>query len=1027
MRVACLVTNINYAVFAFVGIALSAVLLVSSDGGNAAILEKVDCTLQNYSVYDWWKLASNVREGRYDLQVSWIFNLTCKFTFQCTIGCQCNLAETNITITCPDGISIAEVEYPSGDWPTSSISPVWISAQAEDKESITNHKPITIYFWNNNSLNSISQGAFKHLRYILECYLVISWNKIKYIEARQFEELSKLRGLILDNNEIVSLHTNAFIGLDSLVHLDLQYNKIANILSDQFQKLSNLKDLYIDHNDISVIHQQAFQGLRSLEILDIGYNNIVEIHSRGFQNLTNLLCLYIEHNNITTIHSYLFQGLITLDLLLLNHNMISDFHPLQFQNLSKLSTLNLYHDTISKIQPTQFKNLSSLQWLYLDHNKISEIPPLLFHDLSILEYLDLSHNMISEIHLMQFQNLSSLQRLDLDHNQIYEIHPLQFQNLTSLEYLYLNYNNIVTIHSYQFQNLSPNYLFIHLSHNEIREIPSYLFPNDGFLDELYFDHNKISRIHPKVFGNLSTLGELHLEYNRISEIHPTLFQILDRYYVFYLRFDHNEITDIHPNLFQFLDNLAWLDLSHNKLVKFVLGSTVELSNLQYLSLSSNKLQVLSKTMLRQMSFLKYLNASSNHINKIISTVPVNNSIAPVNNPIAQVALIDLRQNNLYSLNSKSFSDFYNSTIVLVDNEASCCFITTVNCFASIPKSQFLTCGRLLPNTIQRVNMWMLGLFALLSNIGVLFYRYRKKEKENKVQLLFISNLSISDMIMGIYMIVISAADLYYKRMFPSEFWRVSFACKFAGTLSVLSSEASVFFVTLISVDRFMGIRYPFSTYRIGTKTSRILSLVLWLIAISISVVSTIFSSIKPDWYDVSEVCTGLPLSRRNDYENRIFQHRASYLLGITTTYDVVTSHQPGMYFGIAIFTALNSICFVVICVCYTGIFVTSVQTAKKAGRARDNKQDRKMATKMGAIVITDLACWAPIIILSILVQSGRHVVTPRVYTWIVTFVLPINSAINPFLYTFASLVFDFMDKSKSKKQRPSTTTITSSH
>ena len=178
------------------------------------------------------------------------------------------------------------------------------------------------------------------------------------------------------------------------------------------------------------------------------------------------------------------------------------------------------------------------------------------------------------------------------------------------------------------------------------------------------------------------------------------------------------------------------------------------------------------------------------------------------------------------------------------------------------------------------------------------------------------------------------------------------------------------------------------------------------------------SSIDPDWYDVSEVCTGLPLSKRNVFEQRFSKYTLNVLdenfnkFPVFITRDVITSLAPGMYFGIAIFTALNSICFGLICACYTGIFLHPIQTAKQAGRARDTKQERKMATKMGAIVITDLACWAPIIILSILVQSGRHVVTSRVYTWIVTFVLPINSAINPFLYILAAFIFDFMNKRK---------------
>ena len=164
-----------------------------------------------------------------------------------------------------------------------------------------------------------------------------------------------------------------------------------------------------------------------------------------------------------------------------------------------------------------------------------------------------------------------------------------------------------------------------------------------------------------------------------------------------------------------------------------------------------------------MLILKYLTATNNHIDMLESTILVNSSIAPV------VYVIDLRQNNLYSLKTESFSWFNKSTVVMVDNEAACCFLPTVNCSATIPRSQFLTCGRLLPNQIQRVSMWILGLFALLSNLGALFYKYRNKGKENKVQLLLISNLAISDMIMGVYMIIISSADLYYKTTFPSEF------------------------------------------------------------------------------------------------------------------------------------------------------------------------------------------------------------------------------------------------------------------
>ena len=1034
------VATINHTVLAFIVIGLSTVPLVSSVGRNESVSveETVNYTLSYYSIddyvlnydysFDISAVGQSVRNNRnirffYIQSMKWLFKLTCWFTFQCPIECQCILAETHITVTCPDRISVVEVEYPSGEWSTYRISHA-----GNDEESSITYAPITIYFWVDNGLSNITQGAFNYLRHIRDCYLIISLNYIGDIQERQFERLSKLRGLFLDNNEIVTIRQNAFEGLDTLVFLYLYQNDIVNILPNLFQRLNELKLLDIGYNNIVKIHAHGFHGLTNVRWLFLDYNRISEIHQLQFQDLTKLLELHLNrnripeihplqfqnlnkltelnlgHNRISKIHPFLFQNLTNLMYLYLHQNMISEIHPLQFQNLHILILLNLNRNMISEVHPLQFQNLTILSHLHLSRNLINKIHPQLFQTCS-LYWLNLRHNMISEIHPLQFQNYSHLYWLNLGHNMISKIHPLQFQNVTNLLRLYINYNKISKFHPLQFHNLN-KLVHLFLDHNNISDIPPNFFPER--IIDLDLSYNKISKIPHAFMKNMSGLKNLYLQNNRISEIHPFLFQIV------WLDISHNEITEISLN--QSLNELKFLNLGYNNLVKFTLASTAKFRLLKYLSLSNNKLRVLEYTMFKHMLSLRVLDLSSNHIKMI-------NSVSLVNHSIAPIELIDLRQNNIFVLSPETFSEFYNATI-WVDDEATCCFIT-INCTAVFPRSQFLTCGRLLPNMLQRASIWILGLFALMCNLGVLVYKYHNKGKENKVQLVLIFNLSISDMIMGIYMIIISSADLYYKGRFQSELWRLSFPCKFAGTLSVLSSEASVFFVTLISVDRFIGIRYTFSTYRIDTRKSKILSLVLWLIAILISIVSTILTSVNPDWYDVSEVCTGLPLSRKNVYATAHnitwnFVDRDDIQLDNLpgSWIKSVTGDQPGMYFGIAIFTALNFLCFLVMCVCYTGIFVTSIQTAKKAGRARDSKQERKMAIRMGAIVISDLACWAPIIILSILVQSGRHVVTPHVYTWIVTFVLPINSAINPFLYTFAALIFDFIDKRNKNKTKP---------
>ena len=81
------------------------------------------------------------------------------------------------------------------------------------------------------------------------------------------------------------------------------------------------------------------------------------------------------------------------------------------------------------------------------------------------------------------------------------------------------------------------------------------------------------------------------------------------------------------------------------------------------------------------------------------------------------------------------------------------------------------------------------------------------------------------------------------------------------------------------------------------------------------------------------------------------------------------------------------------------------------------KEQITLTTKVTAIVATDFCCWFPIIILGILVQTRVIELPPSVYAWCVTFVLPINSAINPYLYTIAEIVSKYRKNQSTKQKR----------
>ena len=75
----------------------------------------------------------------------------------------------------------------------------------------------------------------------------------------------------------------------------------------------------------------------------------------------------------------------------------------------------------------------------------------------------------------------------------------------------------------------------------------------------------------------------------------------------------------------------------------------------------------------------------------------------------------------------------------------------------------------------------------------------------QTQSLLLANLALSDCIMGVYLIIIASADVYYRGNYAlhDKSWKTGALCKVAGFLSTLSGEMSVLSLTVITIDRFI--------------------------------------------------------------------------------------------------------------------------------------------------------------------------------------------------------------------------------
>ncbi len=504
----------------------------------------------------------------------------------------------------------------------------------------------------------------------------------------------------------------------------------------------------------------------------------------------------------------------TLETLLLGNVGLDEIHPGAFSGLSSLLGLALHSNALDEIQPGVFAGLSSLQYLFLYNNALDEIQPGVFAGLSSLQYLSLYNNTLDEIQPGVFAGLSSLQRLFLDNNALDEIHPGLFTGLSTLEILYLSYN-------------------------------------------------KIHEIQPVAFSELKGLHGLSLNNNMIQEIPPEALVHLIQLQKLILA--NNFIHDIAPNTFKSLRNLTYLNLENNKLSVLYSTTFQNQTSLVDLLLGQNHLVHLPPDIFDSLTNLQTLNISSNNLNQI-----------PILSKCTALSTIIIKRNPLMWITREVFVGLNSTTQLLVTSPTICCYAVSLPCINEDTPSPFLTCTRLLTLDFLRIVTWFAGIFGIFGNLFAIYSRFRDRLQSNKVQFLLITNLSISDLTMCIYLIVLLSVDAYVD-FFPanSELWRKSPLCRFAGALSVLSSEVSAFLITLISIDRFLAIKYPFSGRRLGTRTARLAVLMIWLVALCFSTAAFILSGKDSNYYRISEVCIGLPISRLKTYNST--QSRDGYL------------------------------------------------------------------------------------------------------------------------------------------------------
>ena len=503
-------------------------------------------------------------------------------------------------------------------------------------------------------------------------------------------------------------------------------------------------------------------------------------------------------------------------------------------------------------------------------------------------------------------------------------------------------------------------------------ISAQLFPHLRYLDA------RGSGMTPSDFNNNSYI--MHLDLSNCSLSFLPIMAFLN---LLFLDLSTNNLAVFNISVLAHLGNLKTLSLANNPIdiINYEPNSLVQLNLLHTVDLSHSQITVIDSKALSNIVYVQTLNLSFPTIHTIhpdgFQYTPKLTHLYLAGNPINTVSVGLFKPLTvLRTLSSQTYK--------LCCREVLPDHFELVTCDA--PRNKISSCKDLLRSGMYRSFLWLISILSLLGNVFCLVARACVQRSSSVSGFhVFVTNLSVADLLMGVYIVIIGVADLLFlgKYFFYDETWKHSVACKVAGFLSLLSSEVSAFTIWLITLDRFLVLRFPFSSVRFRAVSAAAACLVTWLVGVLIALVPLLPVTSHWEFYSRTGICIPLPVTRQD------FQGKA---------------------FSFGVFIAFNFILFVLIAMGQAFIYWSVQKNALNTDSTKVSR-DLTIARRLISVAVTDFLCWFPIGLCGLLALADIPI-AGEVNVAFAIFVLPLNSALNPFMYTFNIL----MEKRRKSKE-----------
>ncbi|KAL3981941.1 Leucine rich repeat family protein [Acanthocheilonema viteae] len=314
----------------------------------------------------------------------------------------------------------------------------------------------------NNRIRALHPQAFRGLESVM-LELSISKNKLPAIPTDSLIGMRALRVLSLRCNNIGDIKGPVFQNMSSMIDLNLECNQICNIEGQVFNDVKDtLQNLILDNNCLSAVPSEALRGLDNLIGLHMKYNEIKRLENMQLTNLSSLTILSLTGNKISTIESDFMPQAENLRYLYLSNNNLEIIEAGALHQFKQVQVIDMSYNYFTKITGDMFSGLEHLQHLNLEGNQIKDIAPGAFATTPLL-LLWLRNNCLGSVSPNLFQGTPFLRQVSLADNNIRTIEPLSFAHLANLHTLDLSHNKIYTIEPSAI--IGSDYLMVRLQEN----------------------------------------------------------------------------------------------------------------------------------------------------------------------------------------------------------------------------------------------------------------------------------------------------------------------------------------------------------------------------------------------------------------------------------------------------------------------------------------------------------------------------------------------------------------------------------